>query len=217
MPNALKNWIITSFFLCMGLFFFGLMWQITIPYLKGNYYVGFLLTKQHILHVDIWRYAFYSHIIFSLPVLLFGFIQLSKPLRVNFPVFHRIVGKLYVFGVLFISAPSGLIMGIYANGGIAAKISFVILSLLWWYFTYRAYKAIRMGEVNKHLAFVYRSFALTLSAITLRSYVFIIPQFVLIRGNELYLLVSWLSWVPNIFVAELYIKLNAQDTPKSHG
>lgn len=210
MFNIFRNWIATSLLVCLGLFFFGLMWQITIPYLKGNYYVGFLLTKQHILYVDVWRYAFYAHITFSLPVLLFGFLQLSEQLRLKFPKGHHFIGKFYIGIVILISAPSGFIMGIYANGGLPAKSSFILLSILWWFFTFRAYKSIRLGQVEKHRAYVYRSFALTLSAITLRTYVYLIPKFILIRGHELYVLVSWLSWIPNLLIAELIIFLLAR-------
>jgi uncharacterized membrane protein len=181
------------------------MWQITAPYLNGNIDVGFLLTKQHILHVDIWRYAFYAHITFSLPVLLFGFLQLSEQLRLKFPGTHRFIGKFYIGAIVLISAPSGLIMGIFANGGLPAKFSFILLSILWWYFSFMAYRSIRLGQVEKHRAFVYRSFALTLSAITLRTYVFLIPKIILIRGHDLYVMVSWLSWVPNLLIAELII------------
>jgi uncharacterized membrane protein len=210
MLSSTRNWLFPFFLIGIGIFFFALMLKTTLPYLGGDYDVGFLLTKQNILYVDVWRYAFYTHITFSLPVLLFGFLQVSETLRKKLPKAHRLIGKFYIGSVLLFSAPSGFVMALYANGGFAAKISFTILSMLWWLFTFRAYTSIRSGQVEKHRAFVYRSFALTLSAITLRTYVFLIPKFVLIRGHDLYVLVSWLSWMPNLLIAEIIILLAAR-------
>jgi uncharacterized membrane protein len=129
-----------------------------------------------------------------------------RPLLYKFPKLHRTLGKAYVLLILALSAPSGFIMALYANGGIWAKASFTIISALWWYFTYKAYRYIVKGEVKKHLAFMYRSYALTLSAITLRTYVLLLPYLIHIKGSDMYVLVAWLSWIPNLIVAEFLIR-----------
>jgi len=167
-----------------------------------EYDVDFLLTKQSVLHITAWRYSFYTHIISSIFVLLFGAFQFvpvesTKVIRV-----HRFLGKIYVFTVLFLSAPSGLIMGFYANGGIWSKTSFVIISVLWWYFTFMAYRKIVQKNIDAHKRFMYRSYALTLSAITLRIYVLVLPLVIHLHSKEMYTLVAWLSWVPNLLVVE---------------
>ena len=182
------------------------MLQITLPYLGGRYDVGFLLTKQNVLYLAAWRYAFYIHICCSLPVLLLGFLQVSEIFRLKVPAQHRLLGKMYIFIVLFLSAPSGFVMALFANGGLISQIAFSILSVLWWYFTFKGYNNARAGDFERHRAFMYRSFALTLSAITLRTYVLLVPKLVFIKGNDLYLLVSWMSWVPNLLVAEMIIR-----------
>lgn len=183
-----------------------LMLRLTIPYLSFDYEIDFLLTKQAILHVDIWRWAFYLHITTSLFVLAFGLVQFIKPVMRKYPCAHRVMGKIYVLLVLVFSAPTGLVMGFYANGGWPAKISFILVSLLWWYFTWKAYAEIRKGNYEKHISFMIRSYALTLSAITLRTYVIVFPSFFILPAREMYTLVSWLSWVPNLIIAEALIK-----------
>ena len=197
--------LLNSLLIILGLYFTALMTLITLPYSSFEYDVDFLLSKQTVLHITAWRYSFYLHIFFSIPVLLIGFLQVSSFLLKHSKVIHRWLGKAYAYIVLLISAPSGFIMAIYANGGIAAKISFLSIAVLWWWFTYYAVRQAMDGNLLKHRAFMYRSFALTLSAITLRCYVLLIPQFYHLRGDQLYVLVAWLSWLPNLVVAELII------------
>jgi uncharacterized membrane protein len=200
------NTVFTYFLACIGLAFVVLMFKITYPYFSFRYDIDFLLTKQTLLHLTTWRWAFYLHISSSLLVFFAGIIQFIPSVLANFPKLHRQLGKVYVFLVLFISAPSGLIMGYYANGGFWAKLSFVILSTLWWAFTFLAYRFIIKGNLEMHRAFMYRSFALTLSAISLRTYVLVLPYFIHLRGREMYVLVAWMSWIPNLLVAEWLIR-----------
>ncbi|MDF2436409.1 MAG: hypothetical protein K0Q95_785 [Bacteroidota bacterium] len=183
-----------------------LMMKITIPYFSFEYDVDFLLTKQSVLHISVWRIAFYSHISSSLIILLAGIIQFIKTVIIHKPQIHRAIGKVYISLILFVSAPAGFVMAIYANGGIAAKTSFGIISVLWWYFTFTAYRKVRAGKIQEHLNFMYRSFALTLSAITLRIYVLVLPSVIHLPAKEMYTLVSFLSWIPNLMVAEWLIR-----------
>lgn len=198
--------LLSYLFVAAGIFFFMLMLKITVPYFSFDYDIDFLLTKQNVLHITIWRIAFYTHISSSLFVLLTGIFQFVKKLILHYKKLHRLLGKIYIALVLFVSAPSGFVMAIYANGGIAAKVSFGMISVLWWYFTFTAYKKIRAGDLKEHLAYMYRSYALTLSAITLRTYVLLLPYFLLLHAREMYTLVSYLSWIPNLLIAELLIR-----------
>jgi uncharacterized membrane protein len=207
-PYLLKSIrLISVYLLYTGILLGGFaMLQITLPYFSFATDIGFLLTKQSVLYSKIWRLAFYTHIATSVFVLLFGLVQFVKPVLLKQVAIHRLLGKIYILLVLFISAPSGFIMALYANGGWLAKTSFAIISVLWWIFTYKAYNAIRNRDVDLHIAFMTRSYALTLSAITLRLYVLILPFFFLLHAKEMYTLVSWLSWVPNLLIAEWIIR-----------
>lgn len=205
MLQRLKTYL-NYFLIAAGLFFSFLMLRIVWPYFSFRYDVDFLLSKQSVLHIGIWRIAFYTHISSSLVVLLFGLLQFIKPVLNQAPRIHRLLGKAYVFLVVGISAPSGLIMAIYANGGIAAQVSFIIVSALWWFYTLMAYKKAISKEFKAHTDYMIRSYALTLSAISLRIYVLLLPSLILLHGKEMYVLVSWLSWVPNLLIAELIIK-----------
>jgi hypothetical protein len=50
-----------------------------------------------------------------------------------------------------------------------------------------------------------RSYALTLSAITLRLYALVLPHFVLLEGRKEYAVLAWSSWTINLLVAETII------------
>lgn len=179
---------------------------ITFPYFSMRYDIGFLLTKQAILHKDIWRYAFYTHISTSLLVLLFGLIQFSRKMLIGYKNIHRTLGKVYILLVLFFSAPSGLIMAFYANGGFWPKVSFALTSVLWWWFSYKAFIEVKNGNYTSHMHYMVRSYAMTLSAISLRLYVLFLPIFIQLHAKDMYTLVAWLSWVPNLILAEFLLR-----------
>lgn len=199
-----KAWIA----LFVILFFTVLMARITLPYLSFKIDAGFLVTKQSIIHITPWRYAFYIHVCTSIFVLLTGVFQFIKPIVYAYKKLHRFLGTLYVSIIVLLSGPSGLIMGYYANGGTWAKCSFIILSVLWVGLTAYAYIQALRRNIPSHQNFMARSYALTLSAITLRTYAYFIPMFLHITGKEEYVLIAWLSWVPNLIIAEVLIRTN---------
>ena len=200
------NKIASVGFVSILLVFSWLMLKLTLPYFSFKYDVSFLLTKQSILHITSWRWAFYIHISTSLIVLFTGIFQFVKQVLIRYPNTHRLLGKIYIVTVLVFSAPSGLIMAFYANGGLWAKISFAMVSILWWLFSFVGYQKIKHRQITQHIDFMVRSYALTLSAITLRLYVIFIPQIIHLHSNEMYTLIAWLSWVPNLLLAEVIVR-----------
>lgn len=181
------------------------MYQIVLPYTSGAWDVDFLLTKQMIIHLDHYRFAFYGHIYSSLMVLLSGALLFSKQVLRLWPKIHRMTGKVYVGLVLGISAPTALVMGFYANGGWGAALSFIILAPLWWYTSWMGYSTIRKKKVQAHRYWMLRSYALTFSAVTLRVGQMLLGYFWVLDPEFQYILVSWGSWMLNLVLVELYI------------
>lgn len=124
---------------------------------------------------------------------------------------HRAMGKLYIIAVLFINFPAGIVMAIYANGGITSKIAFVILDSLWCIFTAKSFLAIKKGEITAHKQFMMRSYALTLSAVALRGWQYIISHSIVIDPATLYKIDAWLGFVPNLIFAEWLIRRKHAD------
>jgi len=190
---------LTPFFF---LLFTYLMFRIIWPYTSWETDVDFLITKQHLIHLDYYRIAFYIHIFSSLIVLASGVILFADFFLKKFPAGHRAAGKLYVLFVLLLSAPSGLVLGLHANGGWLAQLSFVLLSPLWWMFTWKGYQTARQRNFKAHRIWMMRSFAITLSAISLRLYQWGANAFWFIDPEQLYIFLSWWSWVGNLIFLE---------------
>jgi hypothetical protein len=166
---------------------------------------AFLQLKQDYLHITEWRFAFYMHVFSSILVLLAGFTQFSQSFRKNYKNIHKKLGYLYVINILMITGPSSLLMGFYANGGLSSRIGFVLLAVLWLGFTAIAfYKAIKK-DFAAHRIFMVRSFALTLSAITLRIWKVIFAATTDIPPMDRYRIIAWLGWGLNLLIAEYII------------
>lgn len=190
------------------------MIDITLPYLELKSDVAFLRIKKWVFKKhpgtpsDIWIAAFFIHALFSIFVLLPGFTQFFR--RMLWTKVHRIMGAIYIATVLVISAPTGFIMGLVANGGIISIISFVTLSVLWWWFTFVAYKSVRKKNYETHAKFMYRSFALTLSALTLRGWKWLMVNSGFVKAvdwgpMDTYIVAGIMGWTINLIVAEILI------------
>lgn len=186
-------------------FFVVLMLNITLQYFPYNTDVAFLRIKQDYIYMPHYRLSFFVHVYTSLFVLLAGFTQFSSSLLKNHIKIHKLAGRLYVAIVLLFAAPSGIVIGLYANGGVWSRIAFCTLGVLWFYFTLTAFLKIRKGKITEHKKFMYRSYALTLSAVTLRAWKYILVFCLHPHPMDVYRIVAWLGWVPNLFIAELLI------------
>ena len=195
-------------------FFAWLMARITMAYIPYNTDVGFLRIKQQYIDIDHWRVAFFIHVYASMWVLFAGFTQFSSWIQRNQPQLHRTMGYIYVVDVLLITGPAGLLMGFYANGGISSRIAFILLAVLWIIFTATALMKARQKDFKSHRNFMIRSFALTLSALTLRAWKYGITNSFELPPMDVYRSVAWLGWVPNLIVAEWLIRRRKRANPK---
>lgn len=181
------------------------MARITVEYIPYETDVGFLRIKQEYIDIDHWRIAFFVHVYTSIWVLLAGFTQFSSKLRERYTQLHRTLGYVYVINILLITGPASFIMSIYANGGITSKIAFLTLSTGWMFFTAMAVWKAKNWDYDAHRDFMIRSFALTLSALTLRAWKWGINNSVDLPPMDVYRVVAWLGWVPNLLIAEILI------------
>ncbi|MEA1850057.1 DUF2306 domain-containing protein [Chryseobacterium sp. MHB01] len=207
MLSVKKNLSITlKILLIIGFgYFFWLMLKITLEYIPVRKEVSFLMIKQtEVTERPDYLYLFYAHVYTSIFVLLSGFLAI---LRKDFGIknLHKNIGKTYIFLILVFAAPSGIYMGIFANGGIYSKISFVILGCLWWLSTFKAYQLARQKNFKKHQQWMWRSFALTLSAVTLRMWKVIIVYLLHPNPMDVYQIIAWLGWIPNLLFIEYLI------------
>ena len=141
-----------------------------------------------------------AHLVGGLLALVFGGLQLSSTLRRKHLDWHRWFGRIYVVAVL-VSGTGGLVMAVDSTGGVVAHFGFGLMAVCWLYCTGNAFRYIRGGDVQQHRAWMLRSYALTLAAVTLRIYL-PVSQLAGIEFIEAYRAIAWLCWVPNLLVVE---------------
>jgi len=192
--------------LLMLAFFSALMLQITLQYIPIRTDAAFLQIKQEYIDIIPWRIAFFVHVFSSMFVLIAGFTQFSQYLLSSYKKWHRIIGKIYVIDVLFVTGPASFIMALLANGGIPSRIAFTTLAILWVATTAKAWQSAMSRQFTAHREWMMRSYALTLSAITLRAWKWLLIALFHLRPLDTYKMVAWLGFVPNLLLAEYLIR-----------
>ena len=175
----------------------------TIQYLTFKPDTAFLSLKQFAVKTGIYLPAFYAHIFGASIILIAGFFQFSKWVNSRSKL-HKLLGKIYVFGVLFFAAPGAYVMTFFINRGTGVFISFLLQNTLWVTFTLYAWLLVRNRKIDEHIRMMRRSYALAFAAVTLRFYIWLFTVF----GNGVgfennYLIIAFLSWLPNLVIAEL--------------
>lgn len=153
--------------------------------------------------------AFFSpwmilHVVGAATALLIGPLQFLKRLRHARPSLHRLLGRLYVLGCT-VGGVSGLALAAGAASGPLSRAGFGLLAVAWLATTLTAWRAAVVRRFVAHRAWMIRSFALTFAAVTLRVYLPIVGVLP-IDFTDGYRAVSFLCWVPNLLVAEWYLR-----------
>ena len=145
-----------------------------------------------------------AHVATAIPPLLIGIVAFSKRARKRSLRAHRWLGTTYCV-CIWISAVTGVILASANTMGLASRLGFGTLGILWFFTTLRAYQYARRKDIPRHRIWMIRSFALTLAVVTIRP-IMMLPMFVEVDIATLNNVGSWACWVPNILLAELYIR-----------
>jgi hypothetical protein len=191
------------FVLCVGTY---LMLRMIADYTAFRDNVDFLRFKQAYIGYWWWKLAFYVHVFSAVFALMAGFTQFSADILWTRPHIHRLAGRLYAYDILVVNFPAGMVLAVCANGLLPGRIAFILLDCLWFTFTFLGVMAARNGRFRRHKEFMIRSYALTFSAITLRSWKFILSRTTHIDPVHLYMIDAWMGFVPNLLVAEWLIR-----------
>jgi predicted membrane protein DUF2306 len=135
--------------------------------------------------------------------LVLGPWQFLPRLRAARPRLHRWMGRCYVFACL-LGGSAGLLVAWGTSAGPVAQFGFGTLAVLWISCAVQAWRMALARRFVEHRRWMVRSFALTLAAVTLRLYlpIVVVSGYPFVEG---YRAISWLCWVPNLIVAELYL------------
>ncbi|WP_142316892.1 DUF2306 domain-containing protein [Bacillus toyonensis] len=128
-----------------------------------------------------WYMMLFIHITTSIVALVIGPFTLSTRFRERNINRHRIVGRIYLVGVL-LGGVSGLYLSFYATGGLVAKLGFGLLSVFWLTSAYQALHRVKNKKIKEHRNWMIRNYSLTFGAVTLRIWlpegrIFLIAEF----------------------------------------
>lgn len=143
------------------------------------------------------------HVAGAATALLVGWLQVSPPLRRRWPALHRRTGRLYVIACL-VGGVGGLALALGTTAGPVATAGFGLLAAAWITVNLLGWRAAMQRRFEAHRRWMLRSWALTLAAVTLRLYM-LLPPLLGLDGLEAYRAISFLCWVPNLLVAEVWL------------
>jgi len=183
------------------------------------YALSFLVARERMFppplansfHARPW--SIYPHALFGSIALVLGSVQFWRNLPYGHPTLHRTLGKIYVVVVIG-TGTAGLYMSFFSYGGAVTHAGFGLLALSVLTTTAIAYVQIRRRNVAVHREWMLRSFALIFAAVTLRIE---LPLLIIVFHDfaPAYAIVSWLCWIPNLVLAEVYVRKSraANSTP----
>ncbi|MEM8635235.1 MAG: DUF2306 domain-containing protein [Pseudomonadota bacterium] len=145
------------------------------------------------------------HVATAIPPLLIGPFAFSKKLRSKSVRWHRWIGVTYCL-CIWISAVTGVMLATANTRGIVAQMGFSGLGITWFTTTWLAYTTARAKDIVAHRRWMLRSYAVTLAVVSIRPMFLIDVPFGL-SADDWYRLVTWMCWVPNLLIAETYIRI----------
>jgi hypothetical protein len=155
-----------------------------------------------------YRWPFSAHILAGPLSLLLGLILLSERFRLQFPGWHRSIGKIQILLVAALVAPSGLWMSFYAESGAIAGVGFAVLAIATATSALFGWLAAVQRRFAEHRRWMMRCFLLLSSAVTIRLIggLFTVLAF---DADWTYPLSAWLSWLIPLSAYELANEANA--------
>ena len=177
---------------CLGIAGYGM------PYLLGYGAASNVLENPR---ANPWLYV---HIACGMVAIALGPWQFLTRLRTRWHLLHRWIGRTYAVACLA-GGTAGMLLAVGATMGTTTRWGFGLLAASWLVTTALAWITARKRDYVAHRQWMVRSFALTLAALTLRIY---LP---LSLGNgapftDAYPAIAWLCWVPNLILAEAYLR-----------
>lgn len=167
-----------------------------------------------ILHLERWPWAVIAHVGGGMTALTLGLVQLvtrKGPRR----AWHRLAGRIYVLACLS-SAVAGFWLALHSTAGPIAAAGFGGLAIAWFVATAVGWRKAVGGAFSEHRRWMIRSLALTFSAVTLRILLPLSPLSGL-EFDDAYRAVSFLCWVPNLLMAELWLRVRGWKAPPDGG
>jgi hypothetical protein len=176
----------------------------TLPYFSFRKDLSFIQERSLLFQSNVYNASFYIHIFAGAICISTALIQFSKYILKRSKAIHRWSGRLYVFVVLFLGAPTGFYMSFFAKGSFWERVLFMFMALFWFFTTYNGLNTILKKNVLAHKIWMVRSYAMAMTAVTFRIYHILF--YLLDWGHlENYEISLWISVIGNMLFAEWVI------------
>ncbi len=195
-------------------FFSLLLFKNTLPYFDFSSDYPFITERAHYFKDTIYYTCFYVHLAAGIFCIAAALLQFSSEILRSRKKIHIWSGRIYVFAVLLLGAPTGMYMSFFAKGSAYEKGMFMFMAVAWFYTTLKGLTTILNKKVIAHKNWMYRSYALALTAVTFR--ILHIILYMMDWGSQQnYEISLWISVLGNILVTEIIIFRNNKNYLKT--
>jgi hypothetical protein len=207
LPISLKKamrFFFSALFWLPVIFFSLLLVYNTIPYFSFSSEFSFIEERVLLFAKPLYWWCFYVHIFAGMWCISTALLQFSSWILKKRKKIHIWSGKIYVFVVLILGAPTGMYMSFFAKGSMAERMLFMFMAMTWFITTVRGLQAVHQRNIISHKNWMIRSYTMAMTAVTFRIYHII---FYLLEWDHMnnYEVSLWISVVGNILAAEYII------------
>ena len=186
----------------------------TLPYFSFSKDFSFIEERSFLFKSSFYNTCFYIHITAGSLCIATALIQFSRYILKKSKAIHRFSGKIYVFVVLFLGAPTGLFMSFFAKGSFWERALFMFMAGWRFITTLYGLSTIHKRNVLAHKVWMMRSYSMAMTAVTFR--VYHIVFYLLGWGHlENYELSLWISVIGNMLFVEWIIYRQSKNYLKS--
>ncbi len=152
------------------------------------------------------------HVVFASVAILTCVLQIWPWFRSRYPVWHRRIGRVYVWGGVLPAGVSALVIGYMTPFGPVAWASTMLMAPLWLLFTWLGWRAARRRQFRDHRKWMIRSFALTVSIISNRIWgtvAFLVLADRMPEAELPYLLAgisTWMGWTIPLLISQWWLE-----------
>lgn len=176
----------------------------TIPYFSFSTDFSFIEERIILFAKPLYSWCFYIHIFAGMWCITTALLQFSSWILKKRKKIHIWSGKIYVFVVLILGAPTGMYMSFFAKGTLAERLLFMFMAIVWFVTTVRGLQAVHDKNIISHKNWMIRSYTMAMTAVTFRIY-HIIFYLLGWDHSDNYEISLWISVVGNILAAEYLI------------
>lgn len=173
----------------------------TAPYFSFDFRFAFFLERPILTADRVWAACFYLHVAGGMLCLATAPLLLWNGAARGPQGLHRVLGRIHAVAALGWVGPTGLYLAPFAKGGAAGQLGFLLLGLWFVATSGLGIVAIRRGDLRAHVAWMVRSYALILSALTFRLFHRVLHELG-VAATTNYVASTWASLVLAIMSGE---------------